>query len=155
MIKKRLRRLAFFGLPLGRQYFPYCGRREGVRGAPCLIYGNIYDTIKCMSIRVEEYLHPDGSSPYRRWFDSLPREAAAKVTLAVFRLSQGHRSRVKWFNGLGEYRIDWGPGVRVYLILDGPDLILLLGGGTKHRQQTDIAQAQHLRAEYRKRKGAK
>ncbi len=108
-----------------------------------------------MPIRVEEYLRADGSNPYRRWADGLPREAAAKVELAVFRLSRGHRSRLKWFDGLGEYRIDWGPGYRIYLIQDGPDLILLLGGGTKRRQQADISRAQQLRAEYLSRKRAR
>ena len=105
-----------------------------------------------MTVRVEEYLRADGSSPYRRWFEGLPPGAAAKVAVAVFRLSQGHRSRLRWFDGLGEYRIDSGPGYRIYLIQDGPDLILLLGGGTKRRQQADIHQARRLRVEYQSRK---
>lgn len=105
-----------------------------------------------MTVRVAEYLRADGSSPYRRWFDTLPPDPAAKVALAVFRLGQGHRSRLKWFDGLGEYRIDSGPGYRIYLLQDGPDLILLLGGGTKRRQQADIHQARQLRDEYRTRK---
>jgi putative addiction module killer protein len=41
---------------------------------------------------------------------------------------------VKWFDGIGEYRIDWGPGYRIYLAQDGADLIILYGGGTKKRQ---------------------
>jgi putative addiction module killer protein len=87
--------------------------------------------------------------------DGLSQEAAAKVDMAAFRISQGHRSRVKWFDGLGEYRIDWGPGYRIYLMQDGPDLILLLGGGTKRRQQADIERAQMLRKEYLDRKRAR
>lgn len=102
--------------------------------------------------RVEEYIRADGSNPFRRWFDGLPPQAAAKVGLALFRIAQGHRSRLKWFGGIGEYRIDWGPGYRVYLIQDGPDLILLLGGGTKQRQQADIRQAQQLKTEYQHQK---
>jgi putative addiction module killer protein len=43
----------------------------------------------------------------------------------------GNTSSVKWFSGIGEYRIDWGPGYRIYLAKAGDDLIILLGGGTK------------------------
>ncbi|MGH7531947.1 MAG: type II toxin-antitoxin system RelE/ParE family toxin [Gemmatimonadales bacterium] len=106
-------------------------------------------------MRVEEYLRPDGSSPWRRWFDGLSPEAAAKVAIALFRLGQGHRSNLKWIGRIGEYRIDWGPGYRIYLIQDGTDLILLLGGGTKHRQPADIERARKLRAEHQRRKGTR
>lgn len=68
------------------------------------------------------------------------------------RLSAGNTSRVKWFGGIGEYRIDWGPGYRVYLAADGEHLILLLGGGSKRHQQVDIERAQALHAEYKARK---
>jgi len=68
-----------------------------------------------MSIRIEEYLREDGSNPYKRWFDSLDPQAAAKVTTAKLRLELGNTSSVKWFEGMGEYVIDWGPGYRMHL----------------------------------------
>ena len=68
-----------------------------------------------MPIRVEEYLREDGSSPYKKWFDSLDAHAAAKVATAKIRLELGNTSSVKWFDGMGEYVIDWGPGFRIYL----------------------------------------
>ena len=46
-------------------------------------------------------------------------------------------------------RIDWGAGFRIYLHQDGDDLVVLLGGGTKKRQQMDIAKARELLKEYR------
>jgi hypothetical protein len=52
---------------------------------------------------------------------------------------------VKWFSGLGEYVIDWGPGYRIYLAKDGEKLIVLFGGGTKRRQQRDIENAKATR----------
>jgi hypothetical protein len=52
----------------------------------------------------------------------------------------------------GEYRIDWGPGYRIYLAKDGEELIVLFGGGTKRRQQADIEKALGLHAEYKARK---
>src|SRR5204863_5561674 len=96
----------------------------------------------------------DGSNPYRAWFDRLNSQAAAKVATAVTRLEIGHTSRVKWIGTIGEYRIDWGPGYRIYLAKDGEALIILLGGGTKQRQQTDIERAKRLWAEYKARKAA-
>ena len=105
-----------------------------------------------MKIRVEEYIRPDGSSPYRDWFDGLDAQAAAKVTTAKLRMELGNTSNVKWLAGIGEYVIDWGPGYRIYLAKGGESLIVLFGGGTKRRQQADIERAKALYAEYKKRK---
>jgi putative addiction module killer protein len=51
-------------------------------------------------------------------------------------------------------RIDWGPGYRIYFGKDGDDVVILLGGGTKSRQQADIERAKMLWAEYKTRKSA-
>lgn len=107
-----------------------------------------------MTVSVVEYVRPDGSIPYKMWFDILDAQAAAKVAVAKLRLSLGITSRVKWFDGIGEYVIDWGPGYRIYLLKDGTTLIVLLGGGTKQRQQRDIEAAKALAAEYKTRKAA-
>jgi len=61
-------------------------------------------------------------------------------------------SAIKWFDGIGEYKIDWGPGYRIYLAKDGDELIILFGGGTKKRQDLDIAEAKRLHQEYKDRK---
>ena len=84
-----------------------------------------------------------------KWFDGLKAQAAAKVSVALARLELGNTSNIKWLSGLGEYRIDWGPGYRIYLVQDGDDLIVLLGGGTKARQQRDIEIARQLLKEYK------
>jgi len=84
----------------------------------------------------------------------LHAQAAAKVATATVRLELGNLSNVKWIGAIGEYRIDWGPGYRVCLGKDGDALVVLLGGGTKHRQQGDIGRAKALWAEYRARKAA-
>lgn len=103
-------------------------------------------------MKVQEYIREDGSNPYQQWFDSLDAIAAAKVTVAKSRLELGNTSSVKWFDGIGEYRIDWGPGYRIYLAQDGKQLIVLFGGGTKKGQQSDISQAKTLYQEYKNRK---
>ena len=104
-------------------------------------------------IEVREYLAADGSSPYRKWFDRLNAQAAAKVAIAVTRMEQGNLSNAKGVGaGLHEYSIDFGPGYRIYFGRDGDRLVILLGGGTKKRQQEDIRRAQALWADYKRRK---
>ena len=105
-------------------------------------------------LSVVEYVREDGSSPYRSWFNGLHAQAAAKVATATARLELGNTSSVKWIGAIGEYRIDWGPGYRIYLMWDGDALIVLLGGGTKKSQQKDIARARALAAEYSARRAA-
>jgi len=105
-----------------------------------------------VNYRVVELLLEDGSSPYADWFATLDPVAAAKVTVAKVRIAQGNFSNVEWFRGIGEYKIDWGPGYRVYLARDGKMIIVLLGGGTKKRQQKDIDRAVKLLESYKRRK---
>jgi len=103
-------------------------------------------------MQVHEYIKADGASPYQNWFDGLNAQAAAKVSVAKARLELGNTSNIKWFGGIGEYRINWGPGYRIYLVQDGKNLIILFGGGTKKTQQKDINTARKLLAEYKLRK---
>jgi putative addiction module killer protein len=104
-------------------------------------------------IDVREYLDPDGSSPYAKWFNGLNAPAAAKVAIAITRMAQGNLSNAKSVGGgIQEYCIDFGPGYRIYFGRDGGRLVILLGGGTKKRQQDDIHRAQNFWVDYRRRK---
>ena len=105
-----------------------------------------------MKIRLEEYVREDGSNPYQTWFDGLDAQAAAKITVAKARLELGNTSSIDWFRGIGEYKIDWGPGYRIYLAKDGDALIILFGGSTKKAQQKAIDQTVALHEEYKARK---
>jgi putative addiction module killer protein len=107
-----------------------------------------------MAIKIEEYIREDESNPYQQWFCGLNAQAAAKVTVAKLRMELGNTSSIKWFDGMGEYVIDWGPGYRIYLAKDGATLIVLFGGGTKRGQQRDIDKAKELLTEYKARKKA-
>jgi putative component of toxin-antitoxin plasmid stabilization module len=53
-------------------------------------------------MKVQEY----DSNPFQNWFDSLDIQAATKVTVALARLEAGNISNIKWFDGIGEYRIN-------------------------------------------------
>ena len=61
-----------------------------------------------VALTVVEYVREDGSNPYRKWFDELHAQAAAKVATATFRLRMGNTSGVKWIRVIGEYRIHRG-----------------------------------------------
>jgi putative addiction module killer protein len=68
-------------------------------------------------------------------------------------MRQGNLSNVKSVGGgVQEYRVEFGPGYRIYFGRDGQRLIVLLGGGTKKRQQNDVKEARTLWEEYKKRK---
>lgn len=105
-----------------------------------------------MSFQVRELLKEDGTSPYADWFSSLDPVAAAKVVIAKLRMEQGNLSNVDWFRGIGEYKINWGPGYRIYIAKDGLKIVVLLGGGTKKGQQKDIDRAVDLWETYKTRK---
>jgi putative addiction module killer protein len=104
-------------------------------------------------VQILEYLDATGDSPYRQWFESLNAQAAAKVTVALTRIELGNFSNVKGVGaGVLEFRIDFGPGYRVYFGKHGDLLVILLAGGTKSHQQKDIATAQKRWVDYKKRK---
>ena len=93
-----------------------------------------------------------GRNHFQRWFASLAAPAAVKVTTALARLGAGNTSALKAVGQrVHELRIDFGHGYRVYLGLDGAELVILLGGSAKARQQSAIADAHMRWAEYRKR----
>ncbi len=104
-------------------------------------------------IRTQEYRTDDGVSPFARWFATLNSQAALKVRTAIARMEAGNFSNAKGVGaGVNECRIDFGPGYRVYFGRDGRHLVILLGGGTKKRQQKDIETAQGYWANFKARK---
>lgn len=75
------------------------------------------------------------------------------MATAPERIADGNCSNVKPVgSGVLEYRIDFGPGYRIYFGRDGDRLTILLAGGTKKRQQDDIRQANAHWDDYKKRK---
>ena len=100
-----------------------------------------------------EYLDDGGTSPFGKWFNRLNREAAAEVACALVRLERGYRSKLKSVGaGVFEYKVDFGPGYRVYFGHDGPQLVILLGGGTKRHQPRDIRHVQARWKDYKRRR---
>jgi putative addiction module killer protein len=83
---------------------------------------------------------------YVRWLDSLRDiRARAKVLARVERLVAGNPGDVSPVGeGVSELRIDYGAGYRVYYTMRGRELIILLVGGDKRTQSTDIKKALSL-----------
>jgi putative addiction module killer protein len=102
-------------------------------------------------MQILEYLDGAGKKPFASWFDRLDAQAAAKITVALSRIGLGNLSNAKSIDGaLFEYRIDFGPGYRIYFGRDGDEIVI--GGGTKKRQQQDIETTQIRWADYKRRK---
>ena len=96
-------------------------------------------------LELRYFTYQDGSSPFEQWFQSLDSIAASKVTVALARMEQGNFSNCKSVgHAVLEFRIDWGPGYRIYFGRQGEKLVILLTGGTQRRQQRDIASAQEM-----------
>jgi putative addiction module killer protein len=80
-----------------------------------------------------------GRSPFAEWFNGLAAVAAARVDRFLRRLEAGNlRAAEPLRDGVSELRLDFGPGYRVYFGRDGLTTIILLGGGSKRRQDAEI-----------------
>lgn len=85
---------------------------------------------------------------FRDWLDNLKdSRAQEKVAQRIVRLQAGLLGDVKFFDGIGELRIDYGPGYRVYFVKRGDIVIFLLSGGDKSTQDRDIKRAKKLAKE--------
>ena len=104
-------------------------------------------------VDVREYHDRRGRSPFREWYDRLNAEAARKVTTALYRVGLGNFSNAKSVGaGVYECKINFGPGYRVYFGKEGEQIVILLSGGTKQRQQSDTRLALERWEDYRQRK---
>lgn len=81
-----------------------------------------------------------------KWLDGLRDiQARSRVLVRIERLAAGNPGDVKPVGeGVSELCIDYGPGYRVYFVKQGQTLIVLLAGGDKSTQATDIRTALHL-----------
>jgi putative addiction module killer protein len=90
------------------------------------------------SFEVRQFLE-GGRSPFAEWFDRLDAVTAARVDRYIRRLEAGNFGAAKPLqDGVFELRLDFGPGYRIYYGREGKTIIILLGGGSKRRQDADI-----------------
>lgn len=104
-----------------------------------------------VSYEVKEYVTSSGKSYFRSWFEKLTITIAAKITAALHKLEKGNFSNAKFLgNGIWEFKINTGPGYRIYFGTISKDIILLLVGGSKSGQSKDIQLAAKLLNEYKR-----
>ncbi len=84
-----------------------------------------------------------------KWLSKVDRQVRDRVNIALSRLEEGNTGNLKSVgDGVYEIRLTFGAGIRVYLGREGDKLVILLHGGTKHRQSDDIAKAKQLWLDY-------
>jgi putative addiction module killer protein len=101
-------------------------------------------------LEVEVYSAEEGKQPFTEWLNSLKdRKGADKILLRIRRIQTGNLGDYKPIaSGVFEFRIDSGPGYRVYFGKVGSRVILLLCGGDKSSQDSDIQRALQYWSDY-------
>ena len=93
-------------------------------------------------IKVARYIGSDGSDEFGSWFKSQDSQVRARVQTRLDRVELGNfGDHHAVGSGVFELRIHHGRGYRVYYGRDGDELVILLAGGAKKRQQHDIGRA--------------
>lgn len=86
---------------------------------------------------------------YIKWFRKLgDARAKARIYTRIERLAEGNPGDSRFLGEISEMRIDYGPGYRVYYKDTGREIIILLCGGDKTTQQSDIAKAKIIAKNY-------
>lgn len=96
------------------------------------------------------YETAEGKAPCRDWLDSIAGQPIYDIVMV--RLDRMERGNLGAHHAVGEgvfeLIIDFGPGYRVYFGQDGKDLVILLAGGAKGSQATDIKKAKDYWRDY-------
>jgi len=103
-------------------------------------------------IEIRRYVTQAGKDIVGDWLASLDNQTRARIATRIDRLSLGNFGDSKPLReGVSELRIDWGPGFRVYYTMLARECVLLLNGGDKRRQSSDIARAIIYLKDYKER----
>lgn len=91
------------------------------------------------------------SDTFSNWLSRLAdRKARARIQARIERLASGNPGDVEPVgNGISEMKISYGPGYRVYFLQRGRFVVVLLCGGDKSTQRTDIKNAKLIAKDWR------
>lgn len=102
---------------------------------------------------VRIYLTKEGNAPFSKWLNQLQDTQTKGIIRArINRVRLGNFGDCRSLGeGIFEFRIDYGPGYRIYFGQEGQELVILLCGGDKSSQRRDIETAKTCWADYRSR----
>jgi len=106
-------------------------------------------------VEIRHYVTRSGKDVFDQWLTQLAdARPQAKISVRINRLAAGNFGDCKSLHkGLFELRIDWGPGYRIYYAMLGTACVLLLCGGDKRKQSSDIDRALEYIEDYKERTG--
>ena len=104
-------------------------------------------------MKVQIYVTQEQKQPFATWIGKLKdAKGRAVINARIGRLRLGNFGDCKAIgDGVSELRINFGPGYRVYFGKSGEEVVLLLCGGDKDSQPSDVTKAKELWAEYKSR----
>jgi putative addiction module killer protein len=104
-------------------------------------------------IEILHYVSRSGKDVFDDWLSRLAdRRVQARIAVRINRLAAGNFGDCKPLRqGVWELRVDWGPGYRVYYAMLGRVCVLLLCGGDKRKQESDIDRALEYFKDYKER----
>ena len=88
----------------------------------------------------------DATSAVEKWYESFRNvETRTRIRARLARVRSGNFGDHKIFSGgIGELRLDFGPGYRIYFVQSGMTTVILLAAGDKSTQDDNIREAQRL-----------
>ena len=103
---------------------------------------------------IQIFLSKSGICPFIEWIDALRDDRAKqKIIARLARVRSGNLGNVNSVGeGVHELKIDFGPGYRIYFGHQGEEVIILLCGGDKKTQDSDIKKAKIYWDEFKKEK---
>ena len=103
-------------------------------------------------IEIRRYVTRAGKDVIGDWLAGLDAHLRARIAARIDRLSLGNFGDCKFLRaGVSELRIDFGPGYRMYYAMSGRTCVLLLCGGDKRKQASDITRAIEYLRDYKER----
>ncbi len=106
------------------------------------------------AVQLLQYQTAKGSVPFRNWLLAIQDVSVrARIRVRLDRLVLGNFGDCKNVGlGVFELRFHFGPGYRIYFARDGRFILLLLSGGDKSTQTSDILRAQGYWQDYLRRR---